>query len=98
MEHFSYKSEWAMCIDTFKRKLGFSFVVIRLAYVANSNDLWQSDCTINKSTRPKIPYSGYNLRGAISASHQISHLEVIFVIIKFANHSMLLRDQINLRA
>ena len=35
-----------------------------------------------------IPYSGYNLRGAISANHQISYLEVIFAIIKFANHSM----------
>ena len=30
----------------------------------------------------------YNLRGAISANHQISYLEVIFTIIKFANHSV----------
>ena len=36
----------------------------------------------------KILYSGYNLRGAISANHQIFHLEVIFAIVKFANHSM----------
>ena len=36
----------------------------------------------------QIPYSGYNLRGAISANHQISYLEVIFTIIKFANHSV----------
>ena len=35
-----------------------------------------------------VPYSGYNLRGTISANHQISHLEVIFAIIKFANHGM----------
>ena len=35
-----------------------------------------------------LPYSGYKLRGAISANHQISHLEVIFAIVKFANHSM----------
>ena len=35
-----------------------------------------------------IPYSGYNLRGAISANHQISHLEVIFAIVKFVNYSM----------
>ena len=35
-----------------------------------------------------IPYSGYNLRGAIFANHQISHLAVIFAIIKFANHCM----------
>ena len=35
-----------------------------------------------------IPYSGYNLRGAISANHQVSLLEVIFAIVKFANHSM----------
>ena len=34
----------------------------------------------------QLPYSGYNLRGAISANHQISYLEVIFAIIKFANH------------
>ena len=46
---------------------------------------------------PVILYSGYNLRGAISANHQISHLEVIFAIIKFANHSMVLRGKINLR-
>ena len=45
-----------------------------------------------------IPYSGYNLRGEISANHQISHLEVIFAIIKFANQSMVLRGQINLHA
>ena len=45
-----------------------------------------------------IPYSGYNLQGTISANHQISHLEVIFAIIKFANHSMVLRGCINLRA
>ena len=45
-----------------------------------------------------IPYSGYNLLGAISANHQISHLEVIFAIIKFANHSIVLRGKINLRA
>ena len=38
-----------------------------------------------------IPYSGYNLRDAISANHQISHLEVIFAIMKFANHGMVLR-------
>ena len=31
---------------------------------------------------------GYNLRGAIFANHQISHLAVIFAIIKFANHCM----------
>ena len=35
-----------------------------------------------------VPYSGYNLRGAISANYQISYLEVIFAIIKFANHSV----------
>ena len=35
-----------------------------------------------------LPYSGYNLRGAISANHQISLLEVIFAIVKFANYSM----------
>ena len=46
----------------------------------------------------RVPYSGYNLRGAISANHQISHLEVIFAIIKFANHSMVLGGQVNLRA
>ena len=45
-----------------------------------------------------IPYSRYNLRGAISANHQISHLKVIFTIIKFANHSMVLRGGINLCA
>ena len=45
-----------------------------------------------------VPYSGYNLRGAISANHQISHLEVIFAIINFANHSIVLRGRINLRA
>ena len=37
---------------------------------------------------PNVPYSGYNLRGAISANHQIYLLEVIFAIVKFANHSM----------
>ena len=47
---------------------------------------------------PIIPYSGYNLQGVISANHQISYLEVIFAIIKFANHSMVLRGQINSRA
>ena len=36
----------------------------------------------------ELPYSGYNLRGAISANHQISHLEVIFASIKFANHGV----------
>ena len=36
----------------------------------------------------KVPYSGYNLRGAISANHQISPLEVIFTIVKFANQGM----------
>ena len=35
-----------------------------------------------------IPYSGYNLRGAIFVNHQISHLAVIFAIVKFANHCM----------
>ena len=45
-----------------------------------------------------VPYSGYNLRGAISANHQISYLEVIFASIKFVNLSMVLRGQINLRA
>ena len=35
-----------------------------------------------------IPYSGYSLRGAIFANHQIFHLAVIFAIIKFANHCM----------
>ena len=35
-----------------------------------------------------LPYSGYNLRGAIFANHQISYLAVIFTIIKFANHCM----------
>ena len=35
-----------------------------------------------------LPYSGYNLRGAISANHQIFLLEVIFAIVKFANYSM----------
>ena len=45
-----------------------------------------------------IPYSGYNLRGTIFANHQISHLEVMFAIIKFANYSMVLLGQINLRA
>ena len=35
-----------------------------------------------------LPYSGYNLRGAISANHQISLLEVIFAIAKFASHSL----------
>ena len=49
-------------------------------------------------TKKCIPYSGYNLRGAISANHQIFHLEVIFAIIKFANHSMVFRGKINLRA
>ena len=46
---------------------------------------------------PNVPYSGYNLRGAISANHQISHLEVTFAITKFANHGMVLRGRINLR-
>ena len=35
-----------------------------------------------------IPYSGYNLQGAIFANHQISHLAVIFAIVKVANHYM----------
>ena len=35
-----------------------------------------------------LPCSGYNLRGTISANHQISRLEVIFTIVKFVNHSM----------
>ena len=35
-----------------------------------------------------LPYSRYNLQGTISANHQISLLEVIFAIVKFANHSM----------
>ena len=35
-----------------------------------------------------VPYSGYNLRGTIFANHQISHLAVIFGIVKFANHCM----------
>ena len=34
------------------------------------------------------------MQGTISANHQISHLEVIFVIIKFANHGMVLCDKI----
>ena len=33
-------------------------------------------------------YNGYNLRGAISANHQISLLEVIIAIVKFPNHSV----------
>ena len=33
-------------------------------------------------------YSGYNLRGAISANHQISLLEVIIATVKFANHGV----------
>ena len=41
-----------------------------------------------------IPYSGYNLRGAISANHQISHPVVIFTIVKFANHSMVFMARI----
>ena len=49
----------------------------------------------------KLPYSGYNLRGAIFANHQISHLAVIFAIIKLANHCMyrvmFLCGQINTR-
>ena len=36
----------------------------------------------------ELPYSWYNLRGAIFANHQISHLAVIFAIVKFANHFM----------
>ena len=35
-----------------------------------------------------ILYSGYNLRGAIFANHQIFHLAVIFAIVKFANYCM----------
>ena len=35
-----------------------------------------------------LSYSGYNLRGTFFANHQISHLAVIFAIIKFANHCM----------
>ena len=38
--------------------------------------------------RMLIPYSGYNLRGAFFANHQISHLAVIFAIVKFADHCM----------
>ena len=34
----------------------------------------------------RILYSGYNLQGIIFANHQISHLAVIFAIIKLANH------------
>ena len=40
-----------------------------------------------KSINVWIPYSGYNLRGAISANHQNFLLEVIFAIVKFANYS-----------
>ena len=43
-----------------------------------------------------LSYSEYNLRGEISANHQISHVEVIFAIIKFANHGMVLRGKVNL--
>ena len=43
-------------------------------------------CAICNLLSTLIPYSGYNLRGAIFANHQISHLAVIFAIIKFANH------------
>ena len=43
------------------------------------------------SVKTYVLYSGYNLRGAISVNHQNSHLEVIFTIIKFVNHSMVLR-------
>ena len=35
-----------------------------------------------------VPYSGHDLRGAFFANHQISHLAVIFAIVKFANHCM----------
>ena len=45
-----------------------------------------------------IPYSGCSLRGAISANLQLSHLEVIFAIIKLANHGKVFRGKINLRA
>ena len=48
-----------------------------------------SDLVAKPSEILNIPYSGYNLQGAISVNHQISHLEVIFAIIKFANHGML---------
>ena len=44
-----------------------------------------------------VSNGGYNLRGAISADHQLSHLEVIFAIIKFAKHDMVLNGKINLR-
>ena len=35
-----------------------------------------------------VPYSVYNLQGIIFANHQISHLAIMFAIIKFANHCM----------
>ena len=61
--------------------------------ISTTNRLFADDCIMYR-----IPYSGYNLRGAISANHQIFHLEVIFAVIKFANHSMVLCGQINLCA
>ena len=45
-------------------------------------------CYYILNSKNLISYSGYNLRGAISANHQISLLEVIFATVKFANHSM----------
>ena len=35
-----------------------------------------------------IPYSRYNLRDAIFVNYQISHLAVIFAIVKSANYCM----------
>ena len=45
-------------------------------------------CALQSIVIINLPYSGYNLQGAISANHQISLLEVIFAIVKFAKHSM----------
>ena len=69
-----------------------------LLAVFNSRLIIESDCMKYhmywleemrlKSCLYAVPYSRCNFRGTISANHQISHLEVIFAIVKFANHSM----------
>ena len=55
--------------------------------------MYKHEKQLSKHENQLIPYSGYNLRGAISVNHQISHLEVIFAIIKFANYGMVLRGK-----